>query len=38
MNQASDLTVLCSPARHTSEDYLRVANSMTDLQNYIVNS
>jgi len=37
MKQASDLTGLCSPARHTSEDYLRIANSI-DLLNYLVNS
>lgn len=38
MKQASDLTALCSPARHTSEGYLRIANSMIDLLNYSVNS
>lgn len=38
MKQASDLTALCSPARHTSEDYLRVVNSMIDLLNYLMNS
>lgn len=38
MKQASDLPALCSPARDTSEDYLRIANSMIDLLNYSVNS
>lgn len=34
MKQTSDLTILCSPARHTSEDYLRTANSMANLLTY----
>lgn len=37
MKQSSDLTALCSPARHTPEDYIRVVNSRIDLQNYLMN-